>query len=550
MERATATATTTAGGDEAVAQVPEVEVELEVQEEDVQVKKYNIHVSTKYLDLTRKKLELTRLPHDRPGVEGGEEQNEEVKEVVGEGGGHANADAEGSGSAGAGGDGVLTKREVESLVDYWLEEYTWRERETYYNTTYPQYRSTFKVSSFPSPKTKSKTTTPAAQTLRIHFLHLRSSRKDAVPLLLVPSFPSSNLSLDIDVLTKELCNPAQEDTQAFDVVIPSIPGTGFSDEIPGIVDKGDVMRETAGIFDRLMKRLGYTDYVASMMGSGKEKAGEVDYYLGREIGGLKDGGCRGMHLIEPRWGVPTVDGGIWEWVRWKVALFFHAKAWGYEEGDWKNLNGQGGKGQGKMSLLKRKGSKKKLRYGAMAAVGLREPDILAYALCDSPVGLLSFVATALKKKSPRHQLSKEKMIDLCQLCWLPGPEAALRYYANALQESEQLQGEKGRLDKGRVAITVFDSEGELAGYSPPAWGMKRHEVVFVQRATGKPGLLAWERPAVIFDGIRGLTKEVLKVDERIKVRKLDGVVAGPENREEGDHGMQLDVESPDTIVAE
>jgi pimeloyl-ACP methyl ester carboxylesterase len=428
-----------------------------------------------------------------------------------------------------------------------LEEYTWRDRETYYNATYPQYRSTFKVSAFPSSKTKSKTTTPTAQTLRIHFLHLRSSRKDAIPLLLVPSFPSSNLTVDIDVLTKELCNPAQEDTQAFDVVIPSIPGTGFSDEIPGIVDKGDVMRETAGIFDRLMKRLGYTDYVASMMGSGKEKGGEVDYYLGREIGGLSGGGCRGMHLIEPRWGVPTVDGGVLEWVRWKVALFFHAKAWGYEEGDWKHLNEQDGKGQGKMSLLKRKGSKKKLRYGAMAAVGLREPDTLAYALCDSPVGLLSFVATALKKKSPRHQLTKEKMIDLCQLCWLPGPEAALRYYANALQESEQLQGEKGKLDRGRVAITVFDGEGEPAGYSPPAWGMKRHEVLFVQRATGKPGLLAWERPAVIFDGIRGLTKEVLKIDERIKVRKLDEVVVGSENRE--DHGMQLDVESPDTIVA-
>ncbi|PQE08269.1 epoxide hydrolase protein [Rutstroemia sp. NJR-2017a BVV2] len=526
--------------------VPEVEVEVQ---EDVQVKKYNIHVSTKYLDLTRKKLELTRLPHDRPGVGEGEEE-EEKEVVVGNGGGNANADAEGS--EGASGDGVLTKKEVESLVDYWLEEYTWRERETWYNATYPQYRSTFKVSAFPSAKTKSKTPTPAAQTLRIHFLHLRSSRKDAIPLLLVPSFPSSNLTVDIDVLTKELCNPAQEDVQAFDVVIPSIPGTGFSDEISGIVDKGDVMRETAGIFDRLMKRLGYTDYVASMMGSGKEKGGEVDYYLGREIGGLSGGGCRGMHLIEPRWGVPTVDGGVWEWVRWKAALFFHAKVWGYEEGDWKNLNKQGGKGQGKMSLLKRKGSKKKLRYGAMAAVSLREPDTLAYALCDSPVGLLSFVATALKKKSPRHQLSKEKMIDLCQLWWLPGPEAALRYYANALQESDQLQGEKGKQDRGRVAITVFDGEGEPAGYSPPAWGMKKHEVVFVQRATGKPGLLAWERPAVIFDGIRGLTKEVLKVDERIKVRKLDEVVVGSENRVDGaheDYGMQLDVESPDTIVA-
>ncbi|KAI9651140.1 hypothetical protein NHQ30_001177 [Ciborinia camelliae] len=502
-------------------------------EEEV-VKKYKIHVSSKYVDLTKKKLELTRLPHERP---------REGEESDGEGeGGELNEE------------GVVTKREIEGLIDYWLEDYSWRTREGYYNDTYPQYRTTFTIPES-NPTTNINVQNESSQTLRIHFLHVRSPRANAVPLLLVPSFPNSNLSLDLGELAKELCEPEvvgedaqdqrQGHKQAFHVVIPSIPGTGFSDELPG--SRGDVIKETARLFGRLMNRLGYEYYIASMMGSGRERGGEIDYYLGREIGNLEE--CRGVHLIEPRWGVPTVKEGVWDWVRWKVALFFHAGIWGYEKGDWKSLSLEAKKGEQKVSTKMLLGGKKrKKRYGAVATIGLREPDTLAYALCDSPVGLLSFVATALRKKSSKHQLGKEKIIDLCQLFWFPGPEAALRYYANAILESEQSEGGKGNAKGKRVAITVFDGDGdgESAGYSPPAWGMGRHEVVFVQRASGKPGLLGWERLDVIFEGIRSLAKEVIRLDDKIQLRRLEEVVG---NGDDNGHGMQLDVESPDTIVA-
>ncbi|KAG4030012.1 hypothetical protein MFRU_013g00360 [Monilinia fructicola] len=446
-----------------------------------------------------------------------------------------------------------------------LEDYSWRMRESYYNTTYPQYRTAFATPESTAHANASGNPHAHAQkasdrTVRIHFLHRRSPRADAVPLLLVPSFPSSNLGLDFETLVKELCEPEvggegaqrQEHKQAFDVVMPSIPGTGFSDEIPE--SRGNVMKETARLFEQLMKRLGYKYYIASMMGSGREKGGEVDYYLGREIG--EGEGCRGVHLIEPRWAVPNVKEGVWDWVRWKVALFFHAGAWGYEEGDWRNLRRQVGTGEQKLStrLSLLGGKKRKMRYGAVGTIGLREPNTLAYALCDSPVGLLSFVATALRKKSSKHQLSKEKIIDFCQLCWLPGPEAALRYYANAISESEQIEGEKDGTKRRRVAVTVFDGEEGSVGYSPPAWGMGKHEVVFVQRASGKPGLLAWERSGVIFEGVRGLAKEAIRLDDKIQLRRLEAAVVdgGLERREIEDddgHGMQLDVESPDTIVA-
>ncbi|QSZ32761.1 hypothetical protein DSL72_002340 [Monilinia vaccinii-corymbosi] len=499
--------------------------------EDV-VKKYRIHVSSKYLDLTKKKLELTRLPHERPGEEGQ--------------GGRSDLNGEGEGVE-LNEEEVVTKREIEELVDYWLESYCWRTRESYYNATYPQYRTAFTImDSHANANANTNAPKGPNRTLRIHFLHLRSPRANAVALLLVPSFPCCNLSVDLGGLVRELCEPevlgadaqGQGQKQAFDIVIPSIPGTGFSDEILG--SRGDVMKETARLFEQLMKRLGYEYYIASMMGSGREMGGEVDYYLGREIG--QGEGCRGLHFIEPRWAVPAVKEGVWDWVRWKVALFFHAGAWGYEEGDWKNLRRQVGTGEQKVSprLSLLGGKKRKMRYGATATIRLREPNTLAYALCDSPVGLLSFVASTFRKKSPMHQLSKEKVIDLCQLCWLPGPEAALRYYANAILESERLEGERGNEKRNRVAITVFDGEEASVGYSPPAWGMGRYDVIFVQRASGKAGLLAWEREDVIFEGVRGLAKEVMRLDEKMQLRRLEEAV-----------GMQVavDAESPDTIVA-
>ncbi|KAG4435039.1 hypothetical protein IFR05_009463, partial [Cadophora sp. M221] len=125
--------------------------------ESEEIKPYKIHVSSKYLDLTKKKLELTRLPHE---VLLPREREWE----------HG-----------------TPKSEIEPLIDYWLEHYTWRQRETHLNTTLPQYRTAISL--------PSTTTTPSPPPLRIHFVHLKSPHKHALPLLLIPTFPLTNLSL-------------------------------------------------------------------------------------------------------------------------------------------------------------------------------------------------------------------------------------------------------------------------------------------------------------------------------------------------------------------
>ena len=176
------------------------------------VQPYRMHVSQKYLDLTRQKLELTRLPRDPRNAQGRTEFG-------------------------------LSKNDLEPLIDHWLEKYDWRAQEAFYNDNLPQFR------------------VPINGT-RLHFVHRRSNSSSAVPLLFVHGWPESFISASkmIDALCNPIATPPRgnELTQPFHLVVPSIPGFGFSDPIP---EAGNNIQSTAEVFDALMKGLGYTQYI-------------------------------------------------------------------------------------------------------------------------------------------------------------------------------------------------------------------------------------------------------------------------------------------------
>ncbi|KAJ4293409.1 hypothetical protein N0V90_008692 [Kalmusia sp. IMI 367209] len=185
---------------------------------------YSMHVSSKYLDLTKKKLELTRLPREL-------ELPEERRWDQG-----------------------TPKAVLEPLLDYWLDSYDWRATEAHLNSTLPQYRTTITLPSNSNSST--------SQALRIHFVYKRSSHQNAIPLLFCHTWPSSFIEVQkiIDALTEPQSLPSFGDgaQQAFDVVAPSIPGFGFSDAGEG-EDFG--LEGTAEAFARVMGRLGYERFV-------------------------------------------------------------------------------------------------------------------------------------------------------------------------------------------------------------------------------------------------------------------------------------------------
>lgn len=143
--------------------------------------------------------------------------------------------------------------------------------------------------------------------LRIHFLHIKSPHQHAVPLLLVPTFPLTNLSLS--PVFAALTHPdSPTSSPPFHLVVPSIPGLGFSDSFQ--TDE-NLLQNTAAIFHILMKRLGYEYYLASATGSGIESPAGIDYFLVKLMAEAYTDSCLGVHLIDPVVERPRIGSLAW-----------------------------------------------------------------------------------------------------------------------------------------------------------------------------------------------------------------------------------------------
>ncbi|KAK0727927.1 Alpha/Beta hydrolase protein [Lasiosphaeria miniovina] len=523
-----------------------------------EVKPYTIHVRTKHLNFTKQKLELTRFPH-----EGSEPKSTDWWEP---------------------------KPQLEPLLDFWLERYSWRDQETALNKSLPQFRTSIALPSHETP-------------LRVHFIHVRSSHAHAVPLLLIPPFPLTNLSLGH--LVKPLTEPqdAARD-QPFHVVIPSLSGLGFSDALP---NNTAPVPTTADMLDTLMRRLEYPHYLATNSGPAYLSPAEIDWRLARHLATYYSSSCLGTHLISPPLTPPSLRYAPWEWAKWNIASFFRRPLFGYTKDDFAALS------PGRQSTSSSSGDSSNIADSGLNQINLKDPNTLAYALCDSPVGMLSFVLKGLQTQAgPSGAFTEEQIITLTNLAWLPGPENAMRFWAYCAMHAEEQRVAEKTVGKPRVAITVFTSSEEgkgeelvatvtpagdtekaagegtttqaattskapapapipvasaaeaitpaattipepvpssaelekkedfgpapakqnaqsRRGYAPPAWANAHYDVVHIQRAHGhyyhhssggggsSSGLLlAFERPDVIFTGVRGLAQAVLARDARLR----------------------------------
>jgi pimeloyl-ACP methyl ester carboxylesterase len=129
---------------------------------------------------------------------------------------------------------------TQALADYWKTEYDWRKVEARLNAL-PQYKTEI-------------------DGLDVHFIHVRSKHANALPLIVTHGWPGSIIEQlkIIDPLTNPTAHGASA-ADAFDIVIPSLPGYGFSAK-PAAT--GWDPPRTARAWIELMKRLGYTRYVA------------------------------------------------------------------------------------------------------------------------------------------------------------------------------------------------------------------------------------------------------------------------------------------------
>jgi epoxide hydrolase len=157
---------------------------------------------------------------------------------------------------------------VKEMAEYWCSTYNWRKHEAWLNQ-FPQFTTTIDGTN-------------------VHFMHVRSPEPNALPLILTHGWPGSIVEF-LGVI-EPLSDPRArggDPADAFHVVVPSLPGYGFSGPTR---DTGWDAARMAKAWDRLMKRLAYEGYGAH--------GGDAGALVTRELGILKPEGLIGVHVLQ------------------------------------------------------------------------------------------------------------------------------------------------------------------------------------------------------------------------------------------------------------
>ncbi|HEY3687016.1 MAG TPA: epoxide hydrolase [Streptosporangiaceae bacterium] len=304
------------------------------------------------------------------------------------------------------------------LVNYWRTGYDWRPFEARLNRI-GQFRTTI-------------------DDLGIHFLHRRSARADATPLIVTHGWPGS-IAEFVDVID-ELADPKDPDAPAFHVVAPSLPGFGYSDK-PATTGWGT--EKIAAAWVELMERLGYGKFAAH----GGDWGGNITTVLA----GRFPAHVLGIHTTFAE-GLPglTTDG-----------LTAVEREWTEETRDfWRNR-------------------------AAYAKQQATRPQTIGYSLVDSPVGLLAWILDKFAEwsdteDSPFETISRDRILDDVTLYWLTrtGASAARIYY-----ESHNSLDPELRVDVPS-AITIYPRDIEKY---PRAWSQERYRQIVRWRSPESGG---------------------------------------------------------------
>ncbi|PKV96127.1 pimeloyl-ACP methyl ester carboxylesterase [Amycolatopsis echigonensis] len=308
--------------------------------------------------------------------------------------------------------------DLADLVDYWRTGYDWRPFEERLDRI-GQFRT-------------------VVDGLGIHFLHRRSPRADAAPLILTHGWPGSVAEF-VDIVD-ELADPEDRSAPAFHVVAPSLPGFGYSDK-PATTGWGT--EKIAAAWAELMDRLGYRKFLAH----GGDWGGNITTVLA----GRFPERVLGVHTLfaEGPPGLPT-DGLTEDERRWteETRHFWRHRA-------------------------------------AYAKQQATRPQTIGYSLVDSPVGLLAWIVDKFAEwsdteDSPFETISRDRVLDDVTLYWLTrsGASAARIYY-----ESHNSLDPELRVDVP-AAISMYPRDTEK---TPRPWAQERFRQIVRWREPERGG---------------------------------------------------------------
>ncbi len=338
---------------------------------------------------------------------------------------------------------------MRALARYWLDEYDFGRVEARLNAL-PQFVTEI-------------------DGVDVHFIHVISSHDDALPLIMTHGWPGSVIEMldSIGPLTDPAAHGGSGE-DAFHLVLPSLPGYGFSGEPSEI---GWDLDRTARAWAELMRRLGYTKYVA--------QGGDVGAGVSDSMGRQQPEGLIGIHtnLLVPALNGPMPTNTDEERASAAQIATFQKSGTGY--------------------------------FVEMAT----RPQTIGYALLDSPVALAAWmvdhdtdayykIAGAFVDGRPSGNLTRDHILDNITLYWLTGTGAsAARSYWEAYGADAPAAGRKP-LPASEIPFAFTSFPGEI-WKTPRSWVETSYPNVIYYNAVDKGGHFAtWEEPELFSAEIR------------------------------------------------